>query len=207
MWSKYSYNWRWDLFYFNEETAIFFFTKTWGGKYHVFANLCSICLFSETVLLRNSPRSPCSTHWALAYWDKNLRIKERKERLGGLRKWRTRKERRKRRGFWKQHLTHSRYHFTFLHSSGCVVLGSHPKSHTSQCCQKVVKQHINSQIWIMSLLHWNLLLTKGDGRLICLCNNASLFYRNQNMCWNITNALERCLLTLKTFGSGPNVKW
>lgn len=116
-----------------------------------------------------------------------------------------RKKGRKRRGSWKQHLMHSRYQFTFLLSLGCSVLGSHPKSHTSQCWQRVIKQYIDSQIWVISLSHWNLLLIKGDGRFICLYNNASLFYCNQNMCWNLVKALERCLLTLKAFGFGPEV--
>ena len=116
-----------------------------------------------------------------------------------------RKKRRKRRGFWKQHLTRCRPQFTFLLSLGCSVLWSLSKAHTSQCCQRVSKQYIDSQIWVMSLSHWNLLLIKGDGRFICLYNNASLFYWNQDMCWNLMKALERCPLTLKRFGSGPEV--
>lgn len=112
-----------------------------------------------------------------------------------------RKKRRKRRGSWKQHLMHSRYQFTFLLSLGCSVLRSHPKWHTSQCCQRVIKPYLNSQIGLMSLLHWNLLLIKGDGIFICPCNNASLFYCNQGICWNMVKALERRLLTLKTFES------
>lgn len=53
----------------------------------------------KTVLPKNSPWSPYSTHWALAHWNKNLRIKESKGRLDRLRKWgQEKKEEKKKKG-------------------------------------------------------------------------------------------------------------
>lgn len=65
---------------------------------------------------------------------------------------------------------------------------------------RVSRQFIDSQIWVISLLHWNLLLSKGDGIFICL-----LLYCEQDMCWNLMKVLERCPLTLKIFKPGPEV--
>lgn len=64
----------------------------------------------------------------------------------------------------------------------------------------VSRQFIDSQIWVISVLHLNLLLSKGDGVFIYL-----LLYCEQHMCWNLMKVLERCPLTLKIFKPGPEV--